>query len=82
MSADPLAVHEPGEADANLYAYVSGMTLKSIDPLGLEKTQAEHMRDLDQGHRTNGEWNVAGPTLEHEPPAPPGTIFSTDAGAR
>jgi hypothetical protein len=51
------------------------MTLKSIDPLGLEKSQAEHLQDLDQGNKTNGEWNVAGPALEHEPPAPPGTTF-------
>ncbi len=36
MSADPLAVHVPGEADFNLYAYVSGAVLKNIDPLGLE----------------------------------------------
>ncbi len=35
MSADPLAVHAPGEADLNLYAYVSGAVLKSVDPVGL-----------------------------------------------
>jgi RHS repeat-associated protein len=35
-SADPLAVHAPGKADLNLYAYVSGMVLKSVDPLGLD----------------------------------------------
>ena len=36
ISADPLAVHAPGEADLNLYAYVSGHVLKSVDPLGLQ----------------------------------------------
>ena len=36
VSADPLAVHAAGEADLNLYAYVSGRALKSVDPLGLE----------------------------------------------
>ena len=36
VSADPLAVHSAGEADLNLYAYVSGMALKAVDPLGLE----------------------------------------------
>jgi hypothetical protein len=36
ISADPLAVHAPGEADLNLYAYVSGAVLKNVDPLGLE----------------------------------------------
>jgi RHS repeat-associated protein len=37
VSADPLEVHVPGQADANLYAYVSGKALKNIDPLGLEE---------------------------------------------
>jgi RHS repeat-associated protein len=36
ISPDPLAVHGPGEADLNLYAYVNGAILKLIDPLGLE----------------------------------------------
>jgi RHS repeat-associated protein len=35
VSADPLAVHAPGKADWNLYAYVHGKLLKNIDPLGL-----------------------------------------------
>jgi len=35
VSADPLAVHAPGEADFNLYAYVSGAVLKNTDPIGL-----------------------------------------------
>lgn len=38
VSADPLAVHAPGEADLNLYAYVHGTVLKSVDPLGLYDT--------------------------------------------
>lgn len=48
VSADPLAIHVPGEADLNLYAYVEGATLKATDPLGLapefeftRRTQAE-----------------------------------------
>ncbi len=28
-------MHAPGEADPNLYAYVRGMTLKAVDPVGL-----------------------------------------------
>jgi RHS repeat-associated protein len=36
VSADPLGVHVPGEADLNLYAYVRGAVLKNIDPLGLQ----------------------------------------------
>jgi len=37
ISADPLAVHAPGEddADLNLYAYVSGRALVDVDPVGL-----------------------------------------------
>src|SRR5690606_2009052 len=31
ISADPLAVHAPGEADLNLYAYVSGHVLRATD---------------------------------------------------
>ncbi|MEN9577196.1 MAG: hypothetical protein RJA70_205 [Pseudomonadota bacterium] len=36
MTPDPLEVHAPGEADANLYAYVSGQAMKSVDPAGLD----------------------------------------------
>jgi len=39
ISPDPLAVHAPGNADLNLYAYVSGQVLKAIDPVGLEEKQ-------------------------------------------
>lgn len=35
LSADPLAVHAPGQADLNLYAYVGGRALRATDPLGL-----------------------------------------------
>jgi RHS repeat-associated protein len=40
ISADPLAIHAPGEADLNVYAYVSGSILKNVDPLGLEEEAA------------------------------------------
>jgi RHS repeat-associated protein len=36
ISADPLTVHALG-ADLNVYAYVSGRSLKSVDPLGLDE---------------------------------------------
>ena len=42
VSADPLAVHALG-ADSNVYAYVSGRALKSIDPRGL----ADEGEDLE-----------------------------------
>ena len=35
-SADPLAVHAPGEADLNVYAYVHGQVLRAVDPHGLQ----------------------------------------------
>jgi len=38
ISADPLAVHAPGEADLNLYAYVHGRALIAVDPVGLDES--------------------------------------------
>jgi RHS repeat-associated protein len=38
MSPDPLALHDLGDADLNLYAYVRGQALKATDPLGLAET--------------------------------------------
>ncbi|HEX2873538.1 MAG TPA: RHS repeat-associated core domain-containing protein, partial [Polyangiaceae bacterium] len=50
VSADPLAVHSPGSADLNLYAYVNGRVLKNTDPLGLAPTaeQAFVMKGMDE----------------------------------
>ena len=31
----PLAIHAPGQADLNLYAYVHGKVLVAVDPVGL-----------------------------------------------
>ena len=39
VSADPLAVHVPGAADLNLYAYVHGRVLQAIDPIGLAEQE-------------------------------------------
>jgi len=36
MNPDPLALHDAGQGDLNLYAYVRGMALKAVDPLGLD----------------------------------------------
>jgi RHS repeat-associated protein len=36
ISPDPLAIHAPGEADLNLYAYVHGRVLVAVDPVGLQ----------------------------------------------
>jgi RHS repeat-associated protein len=50
VTPDPLAVHSPGQADLNLYAYVTGAVLKSVDPFGLEPTKGEQIyRDWSQG---------------------------------
>jgi len=38
LTADPLAVHAPGKADLNVYAYVRAALLRAVDPLGLEDT--------------------------------------------
>ncbi len=40
ISADPLAVHDPGSADLNVYAYVSGSPLRGIDIFGLDWTDS------------------------------------------
>ncbi len=45
ISADPLAVHSPGEADLNVYAYVRGQVLYSIDPVGLQDIPAAQKVD-------------------------------------
>src|SRR5262249_41944980 len=39
ITPDPLGLQSAGEADLNLYAYVHGMTLKAVDPFGLEEQQ-------------------------------------------
>ena len=40
-SADPLAVHAPGEADLNLYAYVHGRVYVAVDLEGLADVKVE-----------------------------------------
>jgi RHS repeat-associated protein len=47
-SADPLAVHAPGEADLNLYAYVHGRVYVAVDPNGLEEGAALDRADLQR----------------------------------
>ena len=53
ISADPLAVHAPGKADLNLYAYVHGKVLVAVVPVGLESVTdwlREVSRLLGGGH--------------------------------
>ncbi|MGE5783808.1 MAG: RHS repeat-associated core domain-containing protein [Myxococcales bacterium] len=49
LSADPLAIHAPGRADFNLYAYVSGAVLKSVDPVGLDDAEQNRINDILDG---------------------------------
>lgn len=64
VSADPLAVHAPGEADLNLYAYVSGSVLKNVDPLGLDGEPSEaalaFRTDVRKGHLDSAAKNLNG----------------------
>jgi RHS repeat-associated protein len=53
LSPDPLAVHSPGAADLNLYAYVKGAVLKATDPLGLADCPAGNQCDSG-GQGTSG----------------------------
>jgi len=55
ITADPLAVHSPGSADLNLYAYVKGQILKSVDPIGLE---------LRPGETRDADGNIHGGTIQ------------------
>jgi RHS repeat-associated protein len=41
VSADPLAIHSPGSADLNVYAYVHGRILAATDPTGLTNESAD-----------------------------------------
>ena len=43
ITPDPLAVHSPGEADLNLYAYVHGTVLSSVDAVGLYDSPSGNM---------------------------------------
>jgi RHS repeat-associated protein len=45
ISPDPLAIHAPGQADLNLYAYVHGKVLVAVDPVGLQARQAGVLAD-------------------------------------
>lgn len=54
VSADPLEVHAPGEADANLYAYVHGEVLIALDLDGLEiyRLTKARVTELAKAHRS------------------------------
>ncbi|HVU05187.1 MAG TPA: RHS repeat-associated core domain-containing protein, partial [Polyangiaceae bacterium] len=45
MSPDPLAIHDAGKADLNVYAYVKGRALSALDPVGLADTSQDAAYD-------------------------------------
>ena len=47
ISADPLAIHAPGQADLNLYAYVHGKVLVAVDPVGLSCEEPDPTPTVD-----------------------------------
>jgi RHS repeat-associated protein len=61
ISTDPLAVHAPGKADPNLYAYVSGRTFADYDPDGLQAVPVPALRPappLRPGAWSNPRWRA------------------------
>jgi len=65
ISADPLAIHAPGEADLNVYAYVSGSILKNVDPLGLEE-EAPGAGGASDGGPSGAEGALSGPEPDEQ----------------
>jgi len=65
ISADPLAIHAPGEADLNIYAYVSGSILKNVDPLGLEE-EAPGAGGASDGGPSGAEGAPSGPEPDEQ----------------
>jgi RHS repeat-associated protein len=54
ISPDPLAVHAPGEADLNLYAYVHGNVLSSVDPFGLDGERGSYENPISTNEAPAG----------------------------
>jgi len=63
ISADPLAVHAPGQADLNLYAYVHGKVLIAVDPVGLAEDWGAGV-SYDTGMGAGGEAAMSGSYYE------------------
>ena len=71
MNPDPLALHEPGKADLNLYAYVHGRVLSATDPMGLDPSDAPAV-DAAISAETGGQYGT------DASPAPPVTISTPE----
>ena len=75
VSADPLEVHGIGSGDPNVYAYVSGQALKTIDPLGLSSmdsgVKSESPNEMNcQGQCSGPSSATQQPVRTKPPPAP------------
>jgi RHS repeat-associated protein len=71
LTADPLAVQAPRKADLNLYAYVSGALLKSVDPLGLTPPgNQSSAKGTDSQSATGDDQDTPAPKRSDPPPAP------------
>jgi RHS repeat-associated protein len=73
ISADPLAVHVPGRAELNLYAYVTGQVLRATDPVGLEtlggqEVWGDGVIPPAQASTEGGEIVTVGMVIEASPP--------------
>jgi RHS repeat-associated protein len=64
LSPDPLALHVPGKADLNLYAYVRGRVFTSVDPWGLQDADAGAPQDAGT------DMPIAGPPSAKNPGEP------------
>jgi RHS repeat-associated protein len=60
LNPDPLALHAPGDADLNLYAYVRGKVFSSIDPWGLEDNAANTGTAIPSGGDACGSGGCGG----------------------
>ena len=70
VSADPLTVHALG-ADLNVYAYVSGQTLKNVDPIGLSEKDKASMPDDLADQKTGEELTQSRGNMTPYSPGPP-----------
>ena len=72
ISPDPLAIHAPGSADLNFYAYVHGRVLVAVDPVGLEEWSVggEYSTSSAYGASTGVDVFLAVDPIEVPMPAP------------
>jgi len=85
ISADPLAVHAPGKADLNLYAYVHGRVLSAVDPVGLCEAEGTGGACPPPGEHSRA-GGGADPAADGQkpaaqsPPAPTGSTVGAEGG--